>query len=101
MSATYYVERGRRPKNCWYCDGVTACRCDAVTVRAARRAARAVWRERMRDEEWEMPMDYFRELAADQFAARSLFREPENWTGFATAIGFCNRPSILQPRSRR
>lgn len=50
MRNLYYVERGRTPKNCWNCDGLTACKCDRITLRAAKRSAKAVWKQRMQEE---------------------------------------------------
>lgn len=77
MAATYYTERGRRPRNCRDCDGVRACRCDAVTIRAAKRGARSVWRGRMIEEATEPPLEHFRDLAEDRLAMRALF--PGSW----------------------
>lgn len=74
MSAAYYVERGRRPRNCYDCDGVHACRCDAVTIRAAKRGAKAIWQERMREEMQEPPLDFYRDVAACALAVRGLSR---------------------------
>ena len=73
VSSAYYIERGRRPKNCRDCDGLTACKCSRLRIRSVKRGARAVWRERMRDEERESPLDYYRDLAADALAVRALF----------------------------
>lgn len=73
MANAYYVERARRPFNCWDCDGLHACRCDAVTIRAAKRGARGVWKQRMAEEALEPPLDYFRELASDRLAMKRLF----------------------------
>lgn len=41
--ATIYANRGRTPRNCFTCDGVHACRCDKVTMRAAKRSAKGRW----------------------------------------------------------
>jgi hypothetical protein len=75
MASAYYIERARRPKNCWDCDGLRACRCGKVTIRAVKRSARAAWKERIREEAWEPSLDYFREMADLAFAVRGLFRE--------------------------
>lgn len=39
--STYYATRGRTPRNCYTCDGLHACKCDRVTMRATKRSARA------------------------------------------------------------
>lgn len=41
--STYYTARARTPKNCWTCDGITACKCSKVELRAAKRAAKVRW----------------------------------------------------------
>lgn len=41
--STYYTARARTPKNCWTCDGITACRCSKEEIRAAKRAAKVQW----------------------------------------------------------
>lgn len=77
MSTAYYVERARRPRNCYDCDGLVACRCDKVTIRAVKRGAKSIWKARIREERWEPSLDLYREMAADRFAIRELFGEAE------------------------
>jgi hypothetical protein len=48
--ATVYANRGRTPRNCYTCDGVYACRCDKITLRAAKRGAKATWSRQVADE---------------------------------------------------
>lgn len=50
MADTYYVERGRRPLNCWDCDGIRGCKCSKLRIRNVKRGARQVWRARMHAE---------------------------------------------------
>ena len=42
--STIYTHRGRTPRNCYTCDGLAACKCDRVTMRAAKRSAKQRWR---------------------------------------------------------
>lgn len=48
--STIYTHRGRTPRNCYTCDGLTRCRCDRVTMRAAKRGAKQRWRDETQDE---------------------------------------------------
>ncbi len=54
-------------------------------MRALKRGAKGRWRLEMQEEATEPPLDYFRELAADQFAVRNLFREVVDQAGFEPA----------------
>lgn len=54
--STIYTHRGRTPRNCYTCDGITRCRCDRVTMRAAKRSAKQRWRSGY-DEEIEEYLD--------------------------------------------
>lgn len=45
----YYTYRGRVAQNCWTCDR-NPCKCDAATIRAAKRGAKVRVRQEIADE---------------------------------------------------